>query len=272
MFLSLSTISPTNTRLRCVLSFHDQCLKPHRPLYLVLRFQPLNPPFLLEPQSAWGSSLLFCRRQWPGCLDELQVMQIARSELALFHSHRLAEQSTVDDSLRHVLRQCIWLCAPHQSLVEPYALRDTAIAQARSPLSAHTKGSRRRRYPLRTLEASKRIGPSFRLESRGWLVTQMMGRWSDSVAPITSSSNAMFVVGAKRSVTMWSWCFPPFPQPTYVFSTSQKVESTLPPQSSTASTRASIVQSAETTASARRSLCQMAKQTPRCCPFQGKLA
>ena len=26
MFLSLSTISPTNTRLRCVLSFQDQCL------------------------------------------------------------------------------------------------------------------------------------------------------------------------------------------------------------------------------------------------------
>ena len=79
MFQSLSTISPTNTRLRCVLSFHDQCLKPHRPLYLVLPFQPLDPPFLLEPKSAWGSSLLFCRLQWPGCLDELQVMQIAGS-------------------------------------------------------------------------------------------------------------------------------------------------------------------------------------------------
>ena len=63
--------------------------------------------------------------------------------------------------------------------VEPYALRDMSTAQARSPLSAHTAGSRRRRYPLGTLEASKHIGPLFRLASRGWLVTQMMGRWSD---------------------------------------------------------------------------------------------
>ena len=63
--------------------------------------------------------------------------------------------------------------------VEPYALRDMSTAQARSPLSTHTAGSRRRRYPLGTLEASKRIGPLFRLASRGWLVTQMMRRWSD---------------------------------------------------------------------------------------------
>ena len=128
--------------------------------------------------------------------------------MALFSSHRLAEPSTVGHSLRHVLRQCIWLWAPHQSLVEPKALRDMQTAQARSPLSAHTTGSRRKRHPLGTLEASKRIGPLFRLASRGWLVTQMMGRWSDSVSPITSSSNAISVVRAKRSVTMWSSCFP----------------------------------------------------------------
>ena len=219
MFQSLSTISPTNTRLRCVLSFHDQCLKPHRPLYLVLRFQPLDPPFLLEPQSAWGSSLLFCRLQKPGCLDELQVMQIAGSRcpcspvIGLPNRPLLVTVSAmcfanVSRSGHHISplsshMRC-GICQPHRQ-----GRHFQPIPQD------HAEGG----ILLGLLKHQSASDLSFRLASRGWLVTQMMRRWSDSVAPITSSSNAMSVVGAKRSVTMWSSCFsPPFPQPTYEFS------------------------------------------------------
>ena len=86
-----------------------------------------------------------------------------------------------------------------------------------------------KRNPLGTLAAPQLIGPLIRLPNRGWLVTQMMDRWSDSVASITSSNTAMFVVGASRSVMMWSQCFLRlFLHPACEFSKSQKVVSTVP--------------------------------------------
>ena len=106
-------------------------------------------------------------------------------------------------------------CSAHQlrpsSSASAYALRATSVAFCNGPpVSAHAAGSFESLYPFGTLDASNLIGPLL-------LVIQLTGRWSDSVAPITSSRADMFGVCSSVFLVQESGAhFPPAPPHTAV--------------------------------------------------------
>ena len=98
----------------------------------------------------------------------------------------LSGNAAIGGGLGHLLRRRVGIGAPHQSFVELSCVSVAGYVSGTCEVGA--LGSCRSRYPLGTLEASNLIGPLFRLLSRGWLVTEMMGKcqiqWLQSLRQI----------------------------------------------------------------------------------------